>query len=156
MRRKDREITDFAEIVAIMRKCDVCRLAIHDEPYPYIVPVNFGFEVEGKGIILYIHGAKQGAKHALLQKNNRVSFEMDCAHRLIQPTGEESCTASMAYESVIGQGELTLLGEEEKAHALRVILAHYQITAGEFHPVHFANTAVYRMKCSACTAKRRQ
>lgn len=45
MRRKDREITDFDEIVAIMRKCDVCRIAVNDGDTPYIVPMNFGLEV---------------------------------------------------------------------------------------------------------------
>ena len=46
MRRADREITDFDELIAVMRGCDVCRLALHDEPYPYILPLNFGEAVE--------------------------------------------------------------------------------------------------------------
>ncbi len=44
MRRSDREITDFQELITVMRGCDVCRLALHDEPYPYILPLNFGLE----------------------------------------------------------------------------------------------------------------
>ena len=47
MRRKDREITDFDEIVSIIKRCDVCRLALNDEEFPYIVPLNFGLEVRG-------------------------------------------------------------------------------------------------------------
>lgn len=46
MRRKDREITDFNEIMNIINKCDVCRLALFDEDYPYIVPLNFGVDKE--------------------------------------------------------------------------------------------------------------
>lgn len=42
MRQKDREVTELQEIIAIMRRCDVCRLALNDEGYPYIVPLNFG------------------------------------------------------------------------------------------------------------------
>lgn len=42
MRRKDREITEFEEIIDVMERCGVCRLALHDEEYPYIVPLNFG------------------------------------------------------------------------------------------------------------------
>lgn len=156
MRRKDREITNIDEIVAMMKRCDVCRIAINDETSPYIVPVNFGFEFEDDHLVLYIHGSNQGAKHALIQKDNRVSFEMDCSHRLILPTGEESCASSMAYESVIGQGEMLLLADEEKAHALTVILNHYGIEAKKFNPIHFANTAAYSIRCSSYTAKRRQ
>lgn len=46
MRRRDREITDKQEILEVMRKCDVCRIALHDGDYPYIVPLNFGLQVE--------------------------------------------------------------------------------------------------------------
>ncbi|MDF2587373.1 MAG: pyridoxamine 5-phosphate oxidase family protein, partial [Anaerocolumna sp.] len=42
MRRTDREITDLNQIVDIMKRCDVCRLAFFDKEYPYIVPLNFG------------------------------------------------------------------------------------------------------------------
>lgn len=50
MRRSDREITDFQELITVMRGCDVCRLALHDEPYPYILPLNFGLEVDGEEV----------------------------------------------------------------------------------------------------------
>ena len=46
MRRRDREITDKQDILEVMRKCDVCRIALHDGDYPYIVPLNFGLQVE--------------------------------------------------------------------------------------------------------------
>ena len=41
MRRKDREITDTQDILEVIKKCDVCRIALHDGDYPYIVPLNF-------------------------------------------------------------------------------------------------------------------
>ena len=55
MRRNDREVTDNAEILDIMSRCEVLRLAIHAEPAPYLLPVNFGMEPDGAA--LYIHGA---------------------------------------------------------------------------------------------------
>ena len=156
MRRKDREVTDHSEILAIMKRCDVCRIALCDADYPYIVPVNFGFETGEDGtIFLYFHGAKAGTKHALIEKNGNASFEMDCSHKLLPPTGEEACTASMAYESVIGRGEITVLAEEEKERALSVILQHYAITADQFNPAALAATTVYRIRCHSLTAKRR-
>ena len=33
MRRSDREIKDFDEIIEVINKCDVCRLAINDGDY---------------------------------------------------------------------------------------------------------------------------
>ncbi|WP_347494349.1 hypothetical protein [Ruminococcus albus] len=38
MRRKDREVTDLSEIIEIMKNCDVCRLALNDDGFPYILP----------------------------------------------------------------------------------------------------------------------
>ena len=58
MRRSDREITKFSEIIAIIEKCDVCRLALNDEDYPYILPLNFGINItEDNNLELYFHGA---------------------------------------------------------------------------------------------------
>lgn len=42
MRRKDREITDFAAMLAIVRDCDCCRLGISAEGAPYILPQSVG------------------------------------------------------------------------------------------------------------------
>lgn len=83
MRRSDREITDFQELITVMRGCDVCRLALHDEPYPYILPLNFGLEVDGETVRLYFHGANTGTKYDLIAKNPNVAFEMDRGHALM-------------------------------------------------------------------------
>ena len=49
MRRSDREITDEQELLHVISECDVCRLALNDEEVPYILPLNFGEEVSGRG-----------------------------------------------------------------------------------------------------------
>lgn len=99
-RRSDSEIKDFNKIVEVMEKCDVCRLALLDEEYPYILPLNFGMQVSGGQITLYFHGATEGKKYELMAKNNKASFEMDCSLRLVAQ--KDMCT--MEYESVIGNG----------------------------------------------------
>lgn len=45
MRQKNREVSNREELLEIMRRCDVCRLALNNEGYPYIVPMNFGLSV---------------------------------------------------------------------------------------------------------------
>ena len=64
MRRKDREITDFDEMVKIIKECDACRIALNDEEtgFPYIVPLNFGLDVEDERVYLYFHGAMKGKR----------------------------------------------------------------------------------------------
>ena len=103
MRRKDREITDFQELIAIMKKCDVCRIALNDSSgYPYILPLNFGMEIEGEKVILYFHGAPEGKKYELMQADSKVSFEMDYGHALemAEDTNSCRCTSSVAVHKV--------------------------------------------------------
>ena len=69
MRRKDREITDFDEMMKIIAKCDTCRLALFDDEFPYIIPLNFGTDVEEGQLYLYFHSAKVGTKLDLIRKN---------------------------------------------------------------------------------------
>ena len=99
MRRKDREIINKEQIWRIMQRCGVCRVAFHDAEYPYIVPLNFGIG-KGEPLTLYFHCAAQGKKLDLMQRDRRVSFEMDCAHQLV--TGDLACDTTMEYESVCG------------------------------------------------------
>lgn len=76
MRRKDREITAFDEIMKIIAKCDTCRVAMFDETFPYIIPLNFGTDLEDTQLYLYFHGAKIGKKIDLMKQNKNVSFEV--------------------------------------------------------------------------------
>ena len=39
MRKANREVKDIEKIVEVMKKCEVCRIALNDEEYPYILPL---------------------------------------------------------------------------------------------------------------------
>lgn len=152
MRRKDREITDCNEIMEIMKKCDVCRVAFHDEPYPYIVPLNFGYSYENDQITLYFHGANAGKKLTLLKADNRVSFEMDCSHHLV--TADVACEYTMEFESICGTGTLKLLTEEEKIPALTHIMNQYDQKENHvFHESMVKQIAVLSLTITSMTGK---
>ncbi len=123
MRRKDREITDMDVILSIIRKCDVCRLALFGEEYPYIIPMNFGFHYENQQLKLYFHGAKQGTKIDLIARNPKASFEMDCSHELIP--GPQACDYTMNYESVCGNGIIRILDRSQAEYALKQLMKQY-------------------------------
>lgn len=153
MRRADREVTEPAQIVEIMKKCEVLRLALQADPVPYILPVNFGMEPDG--MTLYIHGASSGTKYELLARDNRVSFEMDCTQGLVLDEQGHSCT--MNYESVIGWGRIDEVTEEaEKLYALKRIMAHYHAEDFPFNTAPVSFTRVLRLRVQERTAKRRR
>ena len=140
MRRKDREITDFDEMMKIIAKCDTCRLALFDDEFPYIVPLNFGTDVE------------EGQLY-LLRKNNKVTFEMDCEHNIIMYDERMSCT--MGYESVIGHGIVEFVEDENKINALKILMRHYHEEDFKFNEKVAKVTEVFRVKVLDMTGKRR-
>ncbi|MGB4587618.1 MAG: pyridoxamine 5'-phosphate oxidase family protein [Clostridiaceae bacterium] len=123
MRRKDREITEINEIIEIMKKCDSCSVAFHDEVFPYIIPMSFGFEQKNGEISLYFHSALDGKKLDLIRRNGHAAFEMSCSHKLI--TGDSACSFTMEYESVCGNGHMEILDREHKINALSLLMRQY-------------------------------
>lgn len=122
MRRSDREIKDRAEILTILNKCDVCRLALARDNVPYVVPLNFG--VDESALALYFHCANEGMKLDIIRANPNVCFEVDCSHRLVE--GAAACNYTMEYESVIGRGTVTLCATpDEKRLGLLCLMRHY-------------------------------
>jgi len=154
MRRKDREITNFNEMIEIIKKCDSCVLALNDEGFPYLVPMNFGMDIEDGQLYLYFHCAKEGRKLELIQKDNRASFEMDCEHKLVLQEEEMEC--SMGYASVIGQGIIEFVAEEDKFDALKILMGQYRSRDFKFDTRMLGVTTVLKMKVLNMTGKRKK
>ncbi len=153
MRRSDREVTEFSELIAIMERCDVCRIALNGDGYPYILPLNFGMKVDGSTVELYFHGATEGTKYDLIRKDNRASFEMDCAHRLV--TNEERGNCTMEYQSVIGRGRVEMIPDEEKYDALCILMEHYHKKDFPFNRAVMPQTKVFKLVVEEMTGKQR-
>ena len=157
MRRKDREISDYDEMLQIADACDVCRIALQDDGAPYIVPLNFGWEDDHGTLILYFHGADTGRKLDLIELNDGLAgFETDCAHRLSE--ADTACDFSYYYSSIIGEGRIEILEEyDEKVHGLRQILRHYvkdnDVDAFPMKEEIIAQTCVLRMRVTKWSAK---
>ena len=61
MRQSKRQVTDKATICAMLDAIDTIHVAMHDEPFPYVVPLNFGYDWEDK-LVFYFHCANEGYK----------------------------------------------------------------------------------------------
>ena len=151
MRRSDREIKDIKDIIKVIEKCEVCRLALNDEGYPYILPLNFGMQVKDSEILLYFHGATEGKKYELIENDNRASFEMDCSHRLVTDITRGSCT--MEYESVVGRGHIDIVPDEEKYEALCCLMKHYHKEDFPFNKDVMSRTIVFQLNVEQITGK---
>ena len=154
MRRSDREVTDKAEIMGIIEKCDVCRLGLSDNNIPYVVPMNYGYEYVGDKLTLYFHSAKEGRKLDVIGRNPLACFEMDCSHRLVE--AEEACGYTMEYESIIGSGKIYICSEKsEKITALRLLMQKYAKGREFSFPDHAIDrVTVFRLDVAEFAAKR--
>jgi nitroimidazol reductase NimA-like FMN-containing flavoprotein (pyridoxamine 5'-phosphate oxidase superfamily) len=152
MRRSDREITNFNKIADVLNRADTIRLGLHDEPYPYVVPLSFGFDVADGKITVYFHGAKEGLKHELIAANPRVCVEADIFHRYTEAPG----SVTTEYESVIGFGLCERASGDEAVHGLDLLLTHCGFHGFEYDKTAtVAATAIYKVTLERVTGKRR-
>ena len=153
MRRKDREVTNLEDRLAVLDECKVCRIALRDEQGLYIVPMNFGYQYENGCLTLYFHSAKSGRKINALEKNNAVAFEMDCGHRLME--ADEPCRYSYSFASVIGNGTASLVWDgEEKKRALSLLMKHQTGRDFVFDNRMADAVTVFKISVSTFSAKR--
>lgn len=155
MIRKDREISDLAEQLAIIEACDVCRVALNDSEsgFPYVVPLNFGVDVEGDQVFLYFHSARRGRKLELIARDPRATFEMDCDHEFIFYDERMSCT--MGYRSVVGRGTVEMVSDDQKTRGLDILMRHYHAEDFAYNPRTVPATTVWRLRVESMVGKRR-
>jgi nitroimidazol reductase NimA-like FMN-containing flavoprotein (pyridoxamine 5'-phosphate oxidase superfamily) len=148
LRRSEREITACDEIIALLGKCTVMRVAMVSDGWPYVVPLNFGFEFAHNGaekydggLSLFFHSAPEGKKIDALKSSPRVCFEADANAKVVP--GDVPCKWTESYESVIGFGTAHILtGADDKRRALDAIMRNAGF--GEEHP-QYPDTALSRM-----------
>ena len=147
MRRKDRLLPEMAAWKAV-DKCEyaVLSLALEDGT-PYAVPIN----VARDGAAVYFHGAREGVKARLLEKNPRVCLTCVCEAESVP---EE---ATMRYTSAIAFGTAEPVNDPvEKGTALRLLCQKHEVPpevmkkelGGEL-----TRTAVWRVTVDAITGK---
>lgn len=121
MRRKDREVTDPAEIRDILDRAKVVHVAMLDGDTPYVLPMNYGYVLENGQLKLYLHSALQGRKLEVLRRNGHVGFCMECD--LMPVAGETACKYGMAFSSVVGSGTAAPVTDmEEKKAGLAALM----------------------------------
>ena len=167
MRRKEREITDRAEIESILQEAMVCRIGLADDDGPYVVPVCFGYE-DGS---VYIHSAPESSKNlsgsspvsslaefngkkiTMIRKNPRCCFEVDTCGQVIR--GDRPCSWGMRYRSVIGYGRAAILTDpDEKRHGLSCIMHHYDGGTHVFSDSDLMSVTVIRIAVESMTGKK--
>lgn len=122
MRRKDREVTNIEEIKCIIESCKTCHLAMVDDGMPYVIPLNFGYEITDRTLTLFFHSSNEGRKIDILHKNNTVCFEM-CLEGEPIFAEKTPCNSGYYFSSDHGFGHAEFITDvNEKCHALSLLM----------------------------------
>ncbi len=149
MRRKEREITDRAEMDQILASGKVMYLGLADQNIPFVVPVFFAYD----GIAVYFHSAKAGSKIEILKRNPKVCFVVSTDQGIIE--SDKACDFEARHRTVIGVGEAHFVEEEsEKIQVLDKIVALFTSNRFEYPKNNLRQTAVVRIEIESMKAKK--
>ncbi len=154
MTKRELQITDPAQIQAILDTAKVLRLGLAVNNEPYIVPMNYGYVMENGKLTFYLHSAVRGKKLDMIRENPRVFIELDCDQ--VPFEGVKPCQYGLSYSSIMGLGTAALVDDvEEKIHAMKVLMKTQTGKDFSFDEKLVSIVAVIRIDVEEYTAKHR-
>ncbi len=154
MTRREREVTDVNEIIRILDKSKVLHLGMVDGDEPYVVPMNYGYELIDGKLTFYLHGARQGRKLDIIEANPKVFAELECD--IVPFEGDVACRYGITYASVMAKGKAEIVEDtDEKMHALTVLMKTQTGKDFEFNEKLVSVVSVIRIDVEQFTAKHR-
>ncbi len=148
MRRHEKEITATGELEQILWQGRFCHLAIADDPLPYLVPLNYGYQ-DGS---LYFHSAPQGRKIELLERHLRARFSVTIDLGIIE--AERACSWGARFTSVVGSGRIEFVEDPQaKLSALHILMAQYSDQTFHFEEAHVAATRMFKLVIESMSGK---
>ena len=154
MTKRELQITDPREIRHILDTAKVLHLGLAVDNMPYVVPMNYGYTMDGEKPVLYLHSAVRGKKLDMIRQNPNVSFSLECD--LTPFAGKVACQYGLSYSSVMGVGQAHIVEDvEEKKHAMSVLMKTQTGGDFSFEDRLVSIVAVIRIDVTEFTAKHR-
>ena len=154
MTKRERQITDEAQIQEILDAGKVLHLGLAVDNEPCVVPMNYGYTKENGHLVMYLHSAVRGKKLDMIRVNPKVFFEIDCG--LTPFEGVLPCQYGLAYSSVMGKGIARIVEDvEEKKKALSFLMKTQTGKDFTFEDRLVSIVAVIRIDVEEYTAKHR-
>ncbi len=154
MTKRERQITDQKQIIDILNRAKVLHLGLCVDNEPYVVPMNYGYTMEGEKLVVYLHSAVRGKKLDMIKVNPKVFFEIDCD--VVPFDGVMPCQYGVTYSSIMGRGIAQIVEDvEEKKKAMSVLMKTQTGKDFSFVDRLVSMVAVIRIDVSEYTAKHR-
>ena len=140
MRLTEREITDRAQIVEVLREGRYAVISMCRDDEPYVVTMNYGYDKDRDA--LYFHCAHEGLKIDFLTENSTV-----CG-TVIEDRGYIQGKCSHAYRTVVFWGEMYIVEElDEKKHGLLTMLDHLEDDPDQVRRTTLQDDKAYERVC---------
>lgn len=124
MRRRDKEVTDHAELVKPLKEADYVTLALYRDNVPYIATLSHGYDEANNRI--YFHCAREGKKVDILRDNPVV-----WGQALIDG-GYQQGSCDHLYHTTQFKGIVSFVEDyEEKRRALEIMVKQLDDKPGD-------------------------
>ena len=154
MTRRERQVTDIAEIIKILDNSKVLHLGLVDGDEPYVVPMNYGYTMDEDKLTLWLHGATQGRKLDVMRANPKIFFSMECD--LVPFEGDVACKYGVGYSSLMGKGTAEIVEDVEvKTDALTYLMKTQTGKDFEFNEKLVSVVSIIKIEVTEYTAKHR-
>lgn len=148
MRRDEREITDPAQIDAILQQGRVMYIALAANDIPFLVPVFYVWN----GASLWFHSARSGSKIDIMRKNSRVCFAVSNFDGIIDDP--LACNYEARHRTVIGLGKTHFVDDDaEKITMLHQLMARFSDKTFTFPAANVKATQVVRIDIDSLKGK---
>jgi nitroimidazol reductase NimA-like FMN-containing flavoprotein (pyridoxamine 5'-phosphate oxidase superfamily) len=152
VRRKEREITDPAEMRQVLKDTKYVTVALCMNNEPYLVSLSHGYDQEHN--CLYFHCAPEGKKLVYAQANNRV-----WGQAVLDFGVTDEC--DYAYTSVHFSGTMTLVtGPEEKWRGLQMLVRQValnpELKLSKIKPEKVQKTTIGKIDINYMSGKKHQ
>lgn len=155
MRRRDREISDPAELREILDANNTAVLSMIDDGEPYGVMMNYAPVYEGDEITLLFHSALAGRKIDCLRRNPAVSILInDFGRTKVIDAGARGFDWTTHYRSAVLTGNVRFIDDfAERRPAAERFMRHYYGGPIELPDAALRATLFFEVKVERITGK---
>jgi len=143
-------IENREEIDKIIRACKTCYLAMSDNDFPYVLPMNFA--LDGNSVIL--HSAQSGRMWETLKKNQNVCINWIIGEDLAWQDVKVGCSYRVKSKSILVEGKVEFVDDfDEKTRCMQLLMEQYSDREFKFSKPAVENVGIIKVAIEKIAAK---
>ena len=143
-------IENREEIDKIIRACKTCYLAMSDNDFPYVLPMNFA--LDGNSVIM--HSAQSGRMWETLKKNPNVCINWIIGEDLAWQDVKVGCSYRVKSKSVLVEGKVEFVDDfDEKTRCMNLMMGQYSDREFKFSKPAIENVGIIKVAIKKISAK---